>query len=264
MPDQRNRLGFLLVFSSTLLMAVAAVAANEDRRLVDAVKNQDVQQVRALLGQHADVNVRSEDGSTALLWAAHWNDLQTAELLVRAGAEANVANDFRMTPLSQACTNASSALVDLLLKAGANPNTPIATGETPIMTCARTGNDEAVRLLIVHGADVNAKEPAQNQTAAMWAAAERHTQVLRTLIEVKADLKAHTRTGFTPLHFAGRVGDVETARMLLDAGVDVNIRYARDAESGRGRGAAEAGAGARAAAAGRAGGARGGATGGGA
>src|SRR5215831_16149642 len=261
MPDQRNRLGFLLVFSSTLLMAVAAVAANEDRRLVDAVKNQDVQQVRALLGQHADVNVRSEDGSTALLWAAHWNDLQTAELLVRAGADANVANDFRMTPLSQGCTNASSALVDLLLKAGANPNTPIATGETPVMTCARTGNAEAVRMLLVHGADVNATEPAQHQTAAMWAAAERHTQVLRTLIEANADLKAHTKAGFTPLHFAARVGDVESARMLLDAGVDVNIRYAREAESGR-RGAAEAGVGGRAAASGRAGAARGAARGG--
>ncbi len=262
MPDRRDRPGVLCAFLLTLLMVVGAAAENEDLRLVDAAKNQDSQQVRALLGQRADVNVRSEDGSTALLWAAHWNDVRTAELLIRAGADANVANDFRMTPLSQACTNASSALVDLLLKAGANPNTPIATGETPIMTCARTGNVSAVRMLFVHGADVNAKEPTQNQTAAMWAAAERHTQVLRTLIEVKADLKAHTKTGFTPLHFAARVGDLESARMLLDAGVDVNIRYQRDAESGRGRGAAEAGAGGRAAAPGRAGTARGAAGGG--
>src|SRR5262249_24358421 len=231
MSDQRDRPSLLCAFSLTLLMVVGARAAQEDLRLVDAVKHQDLQQVRALLGKRADVNVRSEDCSTALLWAAHWNDLHTAELLVRAGADANLANDFRMTPLSQACTNASSAFVDLLLKAGANPNTPIATGETPVMTCARTGNADAVRTLLVHGADVNAKEPTQNQTAAMWAAAERHTHVLRTLIEMKADLNAHTRTGFTPLHFAARVGDVETARMLLDAGVDVNTRYARDAES---------------------------------
>src|SRR5215470_17409329 len=104
-------------------------------------------------------------------------------------------------------------------------------------------------MLLLRGANVNANEPAQNQTAAMWAAAERHTRVLRTLVEANADLKAHTKTGFTPLHFAARVGDIETARMLLDAGVDVNIRYARDAESGRGRGAAEAGAGGIAAAA---------------
>src|SRR5215831_1612964 len=259
MPDRRTRPSVMWTLAIVVLMGFGAAAANEDLRLVDAMKNQDLQRVRTLFDQHADVNVRSEDGSTALLWAAHWNDLQTAELLVRAGADANAANDFRMTPLSQACTNGSAAFVNLLLKAGANPNTPIATGETPVMTCARTGNADAVRTLLVHGADVNAKEPTQNQTAAMWAAAERHTQVLRTLIETNADLNAHTKTGFTPLHFAARVGDVETARLLLDAGVDVNIRYARDAESGRGRGAAEAGpgAGGRAAAPARGGAARG-------
>ena len=86
MSDQSNRQGVLWAFSLTLLMVVGAAAANEDLRLVDAAKNQDLQQVRALLNGHPDVNVRSEDGSTALLWAAHWNDLRTAELLVRAGA----------------------------------------------------------------------------------------------------------------------------------------------------------------------------------
>ena len=127
------------------------------------------------------MNARSEDGSTALLWAAHWNDVATAGLLIRAGANANTANDFGMTPLSRACTNGSALLVDLLLKAGANPNTPIATGETPIMTCAGSGNADAVRMLIARGADVNAKEPSQHQNALMWAAAERHANVVRLL-----------------------------------------------------------------------------------
>src|SRR6185295_17280695 len=115
MSGQSNRQGVLWAFSLTLLTVVGAAAANEDLRLVDAAKNQDLQQVRALLNGHPDVNVRSEDGSTALLWAAHWNDLATAELLIRAGANANAANDFRITPLSLACTNASAPLVELLL-----------------------------------------------------------------------------------------------------------------------------------------------------
>ena len=173
MPDRRTRQGVMSALSLALLMVVGTAAA-EDLRLVDAMKNQDRQRVRTLLDQHADVNVRSEDGSTALLWAAHWNDLQTAELLVRAGADANAANDFRMTPLSQACTNGSAGFVNLLLKAGANPDTPVGTGETPLMTCARAGAADAVRALLVRGADVNAKEPTQHQTALMWAAAEQH------------------------------------------------------------------------------------------
>src|SRR6266853_2609609 len=204
MSDQSHRQGVLWAFSLTLLTVVGAAAANDDLRLVDAAKNQDLQQLRALLNGHSDVNVRSEDGSTALLWAAHWNDLRTAELLVRAGADANAANDFRMTPLSRACTNGSAEFVDLLLKARANPDTPIGTGETPLMTCARTGSVGAVRMLLVHGADVNAKEPTQNQTALMWAAAEQHSKVVQALIEANADLQVHSKSGFTTLHFAAR------------------------------------------------------------
>jgi ankyrin repeat protein len=244
MRDQGQPSSLILAFLLTLLAVTPAVLA-ADLRLVEAARNQDQPGIRTLLNQHIDVNLRSEDGSTALLWAAHWNDLATAELLIRAGADANAANDFRMTPLSQACTNGSARFVELLLKARANPDTPIATGETPLMTCARTGSADAVAMLLAQGADVNGKEPTQNQTALMWAAAEQHPQVLQTLIAAHADLRAHTKRGFTALHFAARTGDLESTRILLDAGVDVNIRAQPDGGSGpeRGRGVAAAGRG---------------------
>jgi uncharacterized protein len=210
------------------LIVAGAVAADGDPPLVEAARNRDQRAVRTLLGQKVDVNVRAHDGATALLWAAHWNDLETADLLIRAGANVNAANDLRVTPLSLACTNGNAALVEHLLNAAANPNTPIATGETPLMTCASTGTTEAVRLLIARGADVNAKEPSQNQTALMWAAAERHPDEVRTLIEHRADLQARTRKGFTALHFAAREGDLESTRLLLAAGVDINIRSQPD------------------------------------
>ncbi len=226
---RRVALTLLAVFGC----AAFAAAGTGDLGLPEAARNQDANAVRALLtqkadvqkadGQKADVNARSSDGSTALLWLAHWNDVDSADLLLKAGADANTANDFGMTPLSQACTNASFEFVRLLLKSGANPNTAIATGETPLMTCAKTGNADAVRLLVEYGAAVNAKEPAQNQTALMWAAAERHPDVVSALIAAHADLKAHSKEGFTPIHFAARVGDLESVKLLLAAGVDVNI-----------------------------------------
>jgi ankyrin repeat protein len=82
---------------------------------------------------------------------------------------------------------------------------------------------DAVRMLIAPR-HVNAKEPAENQTALMWAAAEHHPDVARALIDAKADLRAHTRKGFTALHFAAREGDLEITRLLLASGVNVNIR----------------------------------------
>src|SRR6185436_5151339 len=120
------------------------------------------------------------------------------------------------------------ALVELLLNAGANPNTRIATGETPLMTCASTGSADAVRALIARGADVNAKEPSQNQDALMWAASERHPNVVRLLVEAGADARAHTKKGFTALHFAAREGDIDSVRQLLASGVNVNVRSLPD------------------------------------
>src|SRR5262249_20545210 len=107
---------------STAVMFAASIAASAaDLRLIDALRKQDPQLARKLLEQKIDVNARSDDGSTALLWAAHFDDIETGSLLVRAGADPNAANSFRMTALSEACSNASAVFVDLLLKAGANP-----------------------------------------------------------------------------------------------------------------------------------------------
>ena len=221
------------------LLGDGPLVAKDELGLVDAARTQDESRVRALLNRKADVNARSDDGSTALLWAAHWNDVATADLLIRAHADANIANDLGMTPLSRACTNGSAALVELLLNAGANPNTRIATGETPIMTCATSGNVDAVRLLLARGVDVNAKEPSQNQDALMWAAAERHSNVIRLLIEAGANPRAHTKKGFTALHFAAREGDIESVRQLLASGVNVNVRSLPETPADPGRGKEE-------------------------
>ena len=196
------------------LAGLSYAADTTDSRLVEAAKNQDQKAVRELLNQKVDVNARASDGSTALLWLAHWNDLDTADLLLGAGADANTANDFKMTPLAEACTNGNSAFVRSLLKAGANPNTPTATGEAPLMTCARSGSVDAVVRLIEFGAALNAKEPAQNQTALMWAASEHHPETVQALIEAHADLKAHTKQGFTAIHFAARQGDLDGSAWL--------------------------------------------------
>ncbi|HEY9466290.1 MAG TPA: ankyrin repeat domain-containing protein [Vicinamibacterales bacterium] len=204
------------------------ISRTDSRGLVVAARTQDQSRVRALLAGNADVNAPSDEGSTALLWAAHWNDVATADLLIRAHADPNIANELGMTPMSRACTNGSAALVVLLLNAGANPNTRIATGETPLMTCASTGNVDAVRALIAKGADLNATEPSEHQDALMWAASERHPDVVRLLVEAGANAKAHTKKGFTALHFAAREGDIDSVRHLLASGVSINIKSVPD------------------------------------
>ena len=135
-------------------------------------------------------------------------------------------------------------MVARLLDAGADPNAALTMGETPLMTAARAGNLEAVARLLDHGADINLAEQDRQQTALMWAVAQRHPAIVRLLIDRGADIHARTAVwdqlentagntnpsgnfrmshgGSTPLLFAARQGDVETAQALVEAGADVN------------------------------------------
>src|SRR5437867_6419323 len=233
--------GYLLVAASL------GFAAANDLRLIQAVKAKDAAAVRTLLKSRTGVNASEGDGATALHWAVHYDDLSTVDLLLRAGSRVNVANDLGVTPLYLACTNRNAALVGKLLDAGADPNAKLLNGETVLMNCARTGNGASVKALIAAGANVNAKEPEHDQTALMWAAAEKHPEAVHLLIEAGADVRARSRIytqivtsestqragreelnytvlrgGSTPLLFGASSGDAESVRLLLAAGAEVN------------------------------------------
>ena len=79
-------------------------------------------------------------------------------------------------------------------------------------------------------ADVNAKEPAQNQTALMWAAAEHHPDVVRTLIESEGRSSGPYEKRIHRAAFCGAGRRHGSARLLLAAGVNVNIRSQPDLE----------------------------------
>ena len=124
--------------------------------------------------------------------------------------------------------------------------TPEGARVPPLLICARTGSAEAVRALIARKANVNATEPLRDQTALMWAvvAAARRRRAhpdrawrrcRRTLAFVRAVVNRANPTdiytavvgtvsqgGSTPLLFAARQGDVDSARLLLASGADVN------------------------------------------
>jgi len=102
------------------LGSILSFAASSDLRLIQAVKSQDADVVRALLKQRVDVNAAQGDGSTALHWAADLDNLAIADVLIHAGAPVNAANDLGATPLYLACRNRSAQMVDRLLAAGAN------------------------------------------------------------------------------------------------------------------------------------------------
>ena len=211
--------------------------------MTEAAKRGDKDALRALLKQGAKADAVEGDGTTALHWASYRDDLESADLLILAGAPVDAANDLGATPLWAASQNGSDAMVRRLLRAGANPNLALLAGETPLMVAARAGNASVVEQLLAARAQADA-HGARGQTALMWAVAQKHPEVVKVLLAHGADVHARSDTytevmavsphglleynrpiphgNDTALMFAARVGDLESAQLLVAAGAKVN------------------------------------------
>jgi uncharacterized protein len=238
--------------AAILLTAIQVWAASSD--VADAVMRGKKDVLRTLLQQKADVNLPQIDGTTALHWAVRADDLETTDLLLRAGAKVTAANRDGATPMQLAAVNGNAAIIERLLKAGVDANAPLSSsGDTALMLAARTGKPEAVKVLLDGGAKTDARETWGDTTALMWAVAEGNHAVVRMLIDRGADVNARSKfvpsatgRGFegatpvaarsnqsaeenasgslTPLMFAARQGDLNSARMLVAAGAEINAR----------------------------------------
>ena len=237
----------IAVWSGATLLAAAVCAAGPSD-VADAAMQKKTDAVSALVRQKADVNAPQADGTTALHWAAHWDNADLASALLRAGANPKVANRDGATPMFLASENGSAAMLALLIKAGADPNAPVLShGETALMLAARSGRTDAVSTLLAAGADLKAVETLRGTNALMWAAEQGQAAVVRLLIEKGADVNARSAVitpvkrgglGFarpdkngvqprnklgylTPLLFAVRQGALDVVQMLVAAGADV-------------------------------------------
>jgi uncharacterized protein len=234
------------------LLLLSALCSAAPSQVADAAERGDKPALRVLLEKKADVNAPQVDGTTALHWAVRANDLELTEMLLRAGARPSIANQSDATPMLLAAMNGNAAILERLIQAGADSNAPLShTGDTALMMAARTGKVDAVKVLLDHGAQINAKETWGGTTALMWAIAERHPEVTKLLVERGADVNAKSNfvpeasgRGFegtapiaaapkqkieefasgwmTPLMFAAREDDLESARILIQAKADVN------------------------------------------
>jgi ankyrin repeat protein len=245
---------FVLISILAALLPVAKVtAANASdtgaAAIADAAMNRNDAALRSLIAKKADVNAPQADGTTALHWAARWDDLQTVRALIRAGGDARVANHDGATPMFLASQNGSAAMIEELLRAGVDANAPVlAHGETALMMAARSGSVDAVKMLLDHGAKIDARDGLRGTTALMWAAEQGHAGVVELLLASGADVGAQSEVlrplkrrglgyasakdqggpdapikgGVTALLFAAREGSLDCVRALAAAKADVN------------------------------------------
>ena len=230
------RIGFV-----TMLPMAALAQSSQDLELLAAAKAGDGERARILLDGADNVSIGEADGTTALHYAVLNNDMTLAAALLRAGADVNAHTRYNITPLYLAARNGSASMTRALLDAGASANEMFSEGETVLMTAARTGDVDTVKVLLDAGAEVDAREDWHGQTPLMWAAAQKHPQVIALLEDYGADINATSAMeewerqvtmeprdkwlppgAMTPLHFAAREGCLDCIGTLLELGADID------------------------------------------
>ncbi|MBM4023806.1 MAG: hypothetical protein FJ280_00140 [Planctomycetes bacterium] len=191
--------------------------------LQSAAREGELNRIRSLIAEGADVNAKETDGNTALHWATHEGHAEAAKILLAHGAHVNARQTNGFTALHGAAWQDRQDIADLLITAGADRNARCSHGTTPLHVAVWWGKSRTAELLMEKGADVNARDK-MGDTPLCEAAWNGDIGLARSLAQRGADVNAGNDRGITPLHNAARLGHSDVAEMLIHRGAHVNAR----------------------------------------
>lgn len=142
--------------------------------------------------KRTDVNAENPAGETPLMYLAIAGQTERAKKLIARGAQ---VNRLGWTPLHYAASKGQMEMARLLLANKAMINAPAPNGETPLMMAALSGRKPMVELLLKSGADVTTQD-TKGQDAAAWAAtgkSEALAAELTALVQKEEDAKRKRR-----------------------------------------------------------------------
>lgn len=173
-------------------------AASNDRGATEAMQ--------LLLQKHAAIDTADKEGNTALTCAVMGQVEKSVQLLIDGGANLNLRNNQGETALYIACHYIRGAAnAAQLLQAGADPNIADNDGITPLMWTAVGGlHQQTFEALLARGAQVDARDNG-GATALIWAARKGLKDAVKKLLEAGADPCLATGGGQTARDYAAAV-----------------------------------------------------------
>ncbi|MFC1834626.1 ankyrin repeat domain-containing protein [Thermodesulfobacteriota bacterium] len=161
-------------------------------------RNGDLEEVKYLLDNGADVNGSDREGRTPLMLAAYEGHLEIVKLLLDSGADVNDADAWGRTAFTLAVLAEKTEVAKSLLDNGADVNAADSRGDSALMMVSRAGLVDMAELLLKKGTKVDAVDE-QGKTALMHAANYKQPQVAELLLKHGADAKARDNSGRSAL-----------------------------------------------------------------
>lgn len=197
--------------------------------------------VRKLIENGANVNASNRDALTPLMAAAAEGEYETVSYLLDVGADIEAtSSSLDWTPLLLAAKEGESSVVRLLLEKGADTEASCTyrsinysededltlisfyKNATPLMIAIEEDEEETIEVLIKNGADINV-----TISKSQLLVPERYSWeelVNFDMDDNSANKVMYDVTGWTLLMEAVECDNYNIIRLLLDAGVDKNMK----------------------------------------
>ena len=199
-------------------MQPPAIAADA---VYQAIRANDIGRLRSLVRTTADASRKDATGVPVLMTAAAVGSVEAMTLLLDKGADVNAQNGFGATALIWSATDL--AKVQLLTSRGADVNVATRTGRTALFVAAMSEPSASiVRHLIAKGARLEARDAFQN-TALTAATMGNDLETIRLMVDAGIDVNAAGVTRVTPLLGAAYHSNVAAVKLLLEKGAKTSV-----------------------------------------
>jgi ankyrin repeat protein len=188
-----------------------------------AAQRGDVDTIRKLRAQGADVNARDPYGRTPLHVATFSRQRDAVRALAQAGANLGLLENDRYDAVTIASVADDEETLRVLLSLGASAKQVTSRYDgTALIAAAHLGHAGVVKQLIAASAPLdhvnNLHWTATIESIVLGDGGPRHQQTLKSLVDAGANLQLADRTGATPLQLARSRGYTAMVQMLEKAG----------------------------------------------